>query len=618
MSTAAAVPQKPRDHAGAMCPKCTGNIMLKEDMYICLQCGTVTGYAIRELPPNDQPYAPSTNRLPPKAPPNKTAGNNPPPPPRGMPGPEPRECVHIKLTPAIPADLTVDHTKTCEPEPSEGGAIMQHHPATAQNHPPESAATRATLTPTADPAPRPSPELDPDTAAPAETQPAPDTEKRPEPTSQRATDPETAEIPPIEDQAQPATTAASGQQAEHQAAQETAPQASTHTERPGEAEAQADQEASQPAQPGPEEPPGVAVSHHDPHDRQPANEEEPNGGAAASHRVEPPIPDDHPARGTMTDRQPEEGQTREPNPDPASDPAPPPAPKPAPAPHPAPIERSDLPYGLTPKEAAQIFGDTAQAEVWFMNKRWPTGVHCPQCTSTALDNRLVANIPAYQCRSCGNTFSMLHDTPLQGTRTPIAKWLLISHALLMNPDSPPNVNQVATEFRTGWITVKKIRDATTESLSKGLSIYQRHPPANPVTGTDQDPVDQRHPPADPVTGTDQDPTDQRRIPDPDQRPSRDGGDQPQPATPATTAAPRSAPDRQTRAASRGNRGESAQGTLEELCKTIELHREILRLRERELYQQAEAAGREILKVEEQLSIIQQSIAISQDWKSKEK
>ena len=612
MSRAAAVPQKPKDHAGAMCPKCTGNIMLKDDMYICLQCGTVTGYAIRELPSNNQPYAPSSNRTPQRALPLKNSRKKAPPAPTETPAPEPHDCAHIQPTPTIPAELTFNHTKTCKPEPSEGGQTMQHHAATAGNPASESGADGAVQTLTTDPPPRLGPEMDPQThrqtGAPAELQTAPENQERTEPKPQDGTRPETDEPPGIEEQAQPAAATTSDQDAQQQAVKETAPQAGTLTDNPGQIEPQPqpDQDAGQPVQPRADEPiteaTEASVSHREPYDQPPADEEEPHAGTAASTKAEPPIRQHHPERETTGTPPAERGQQPEANSRPASEPAPDPTS--------APIDSSAFPYGLTPEEAAQTFGNAAQAEAWFLRKRWPTGVHCPQCNSKSLNNRLVATLPAYQCRSCGNAFSMLQDTPLQGTRTPIAKWLLISHALLMNPKSPPNVNRVATEFKAGWMTVKNIREATTKSLSKGLFIYQYHPPEDPGCKGDRS-----H-------------TVQPDIPNPAQGPSNHTGDQPKPATdkgepgpapsapkPASAPDPRSAPDRHTPAGTKGNRAESAQTTLEELRKTIELHRENLKLQERELYQQAEAAGKEIIRVEEQLSIIQQSIAISQDWKS---
>ena len=60
MSLTAAPPR----HAGAVCPRCGGNIMMREDEAACVQCGHIAGYFDRTYPQSELPYAPPGQKEP--------------------------------------------------------------------------------------------------------------------------------------------------------------------------------------------------------------------------------------------------------------------------------------------------------------------------------------------------------------------------------------------------------------------------------------------------------------------------------------------------------------------------------------------------------------------------
>ena len=55
----------PPNHAGAVCPRCGGNIIMREDEAACVQCGHIAGYFDRPYPQSELPYAPPGQKEPP-------------------------------------------------------------------------------------------------------------------------------------------------------------------------------------------------------------------------------------------------------------------------------------------------------------------------------------------------------------------------------------------------------------------------------------------------------------------------------------------------------------------------------------------------------------------------
>ena len=53
------------NHAGAVCPRCGGNIIMREDEAACVQCGHIAGYFDRPYPQSELPYAPPGQKEPP-------------------------------------------------------------------------------------------------------------------------------------------------------------------------------------------------------------------------------------------------------------------------------------------------------------------------------------------------------------------------------------------------------------------------------------------------------------------------------------------------------------------------------------------------------------------------
>ena len=76
--------QPPAHHAGLICSRCQGNILLNDDELACVQCGHIECYLDRPHPELDRPYAEPYSRDKPE---------------RTNPGPAPPAPVHFGLTP---------------------------------------------------------------------------------------------------------------------------------------------------------------------------------------------------------------------------------------------------------------------------------------------------------------------------------------------------------------------------------------------------------------------------------------------------------------------------------------------------------------------------------------
>lgn len=134
--------------------------------------------------------------------------------------------------------------------------------------------------------------------------------------------------------------------------------------------------------------------------------------------------------------------------------------------------QKELPYGMTSEEAATAFKTERSTLEWIIDQRWPGGVPCPNCASKNVRLTLITPPVRYHCNDCQGRFSLLKDSQLARTRTPINRWMLTSHAILTNADEPENA--IATRFGVAWITERKIREQTLASTKAGLKVYDDH------------------------------------------------------------------------------------------------------------------------------------------------
>ena len=80
--------------------------------------------------------------------------------------------------------------------------------------------------------------------------------------------------------------------------------------------------------------------------------------------------------------------------------------------------------GITLIELTRMFPDDAAAERWFVEQRWPDGVHCPDCGSVNVQERETRKPQPYRCRDCRKDFSTKTGTLMQGSNLGFQTWAM--------------------------------------------------------------------------------------------------------------------------------------------------------------------------------------------------
>ena len=81
--------------------------------------------------------------------------------------------------------------------------------------------------------------------------------------------------------------------------------------------------------------------------------------------------------------------------------------------------------GMTLVEAVQKFADEEAAHQWFVDRRWPNGVICPDCESVNVKMRNTKRkTPVYHCNACKYDFTVKSGTIMHDSKLPLSKWAI--------------------------------------------------------------------------------------------------------------------------------------------------------------------------------------------------
>ena len=86
--------------------------------------------------------------------------------------------------------------------------------------------------------------------------------------------------------------------------------------------------------------------------------------------------------------------------------------------------------GLTLIELTRMFPDDAVAERWFVETRWPEGVHCPCCGSLNVQERKTRKPQPYRCRDCRKDFSVKLGTLMEGSKLGFQIWAMAIYLMM--------------------------------------------------------------------------------------------------------------------------------------------------------------------------------------------
>ena len=112
-----------------------------------------------------------------------------------------------------------------------------------------------------------------------------------------------------------------------------------------------------------------------------------------------------------------------------------------------------------------IFADETKAREYLEAQRWPTGPECPHCgviaEATAMQGK-AHRAGLYQCRACGQQFSVTVGTVYERSKIPLNKWLLATH-LICSSKTAISAHQLhrmlGITYKSAWFMAHRVREA---------------------------------------------------------------------------------------------------------------------------------------------------------------
>ena len=117
--------------------------------------------------------------------------------------------------------------------------------------------------------------------------------------------------------------------------------------------------------------------------------------------------------------------------------------------------------GITMVELMQMFPDDETAANWFVEQRWPDGVHCAHCESDNVQEGAKHPTMPYRCRSCRKFFSVKTNTVMHSSKLGYQVWALAIYLLatgLKGTSSMKLHRDLGITQKTAWHLAHHIRE----------------------------------------------------------------------------------------------------------------------------------------------------------------
>ena len=76
------------------------------------------------------------------------------------------------------------------------------------------------------------------------------------------------------------------------------------------------------------------------------------------------------------------------------------------------------------------FGNEEAAHEWFVERRWPDGVRCPDCDSGNVKMRNTKRkTPVYHCNTCKYDFTVKSGTIMHDSKLSLSKWAIAFYSV---------------------------------------------------------------------------------------------------------------------------------------------------------------------------------------------
>jgi transposase-like protein len=125
--------------------------------------------------------------------------------------------------------------------------------------------------------------------------------------------------------------------------------------------------------------------------------------------------------------------------------------------------------GITILEAARKFGNEAEAEAWFIDRRWPNGVRCAHCNSADITVRENRKPMPFHCRTCRKYFSVKTGTLLHASKLPLSKWAMAFYLFATNLKGVSSMKlsrDLGVTQKTAWHLEHRVREGWNTDADK--------------------------------------------------------------------------------------------------------------------------------------------------------
>lgn len=119
--------------------------------------------------------------------------------------------------------------------------------------------------------------------------------------------------------------------------------------------------------------------------------------------------------------------------------------------------------GISIIDIFKMFPDDAAAEQWFIEVRWPDGIHCPHCGSTKVQAGAKHKTMPFRCKDykvCGKRFSVKTKTVMESSNLGYQVWAIATYLLTTSLKSVSSMKlhrDLDITQKTAWTLAHKIR-----------------------------------------------------------------------------------------------------------------------------------------------------------------
>ncbi len=120
--------------------------------------------------------------------------------------------------------------------------------------------------------------------------------------------------------------------------------------------------------------------------------------------------------------------------------------------------------GISLVKIMQMFPNDATAEQWFIENRWPDGVHCPVCGSFYVQTGANHKTMPYRCKEkgCRKKFSVKTGTVMRSSNLEYQKWAIAIYLSLRSLKIVSSMKlhrDLEITQKSAWHLAHRIREA---------------------------------------------------------------------------------------------------------------------------------------------------------------